>query len=158
MQAEEKREEQRKLGEQLLVAAKNGKEEEIQFLLDKGADVNYKNIEGCAALHVAAEYGHANVVAKIFQPPCGATVDLKDEVKWTPLHVAASCGHDDVVRILLEKGKATVDCENEDGGTPLCLAMEHDHFPVVTTLLQHKASVDFRYEDGSTPCRSGAPT
>ena len=52
---------------------------------------------------------------------------------------------------LLLKHGASVDLPTDGGSTPLNLASERCHIPVVTLLLEHGASVDLANDNGDTP-------
>jgi len=54
------------------------------------------------------------------------------------------------VSLLLKHG-ASVDLPTDGGSTPLNLASERCHIPVVTLLLEHGASVDLANDNGGTP-------
>ena len=45
----------------LMMASANGRKEVVKLLLDKGADVNVKNIYGITALFMASAHGHTEV-------------------------------------------------------------------------------------------------
>eukprot|EP00966_Prymnesium_polylepis_P112764 2608013-Prymnesium_polylepis.2 len=84
----------------------------------------------------------------------GADVnELKmDGSKATALYIASQEGHEGVVQLLLERG-AVVDCEMDDGWTPLFQACWLGHEGVVRRLLEHGgASVNHpEQESGSSP-------
>jgi len=58
----------------LLQAARNGQENIVRQLLDRGADVNRRYRYGCTALMGAAEGGHENVVRLLLDR--GADINL----------------------------------------------------------------------------------
>lgn len=49
----------------LMYAAKTNDVERIQFLLERNADINFKNKYGCTALHYACEYGQMEAVKQL---------------------------------------------------------------------------------------------
>lgn len=65
-------------GVRLMYLANGGDVEGIRELLDSGVNVNFKDIDGRTALHVAACQGLADVVSLLLDR--GAEVDLKD--RW----------------------------------------------------------------------------
>ena len=65
-------------GVKLMYLANEGDVEGIRELLDSGINVNFKDIDGRTALHVAACQGLTQVVALLLQK--GAQVDPKD--RW----------------------------------------------------------------------------
>lgn len=56
--------------------------------------------DGYTPLHVAAHYGHANMVRFLLSHE--ANVKATSALGYTPLHQAAQQGHTNVVNILLE--------------------------------------------------------
>ncbi|OCL05848.1 ankyrin, partial [Glonium stellatum] len=67
-----------------LLAADKGHEEVVRLLIEKGADVNAKNNEGEAALHLAARNEHALVARLLIAG--GADVNLSNDTGSTVLH------------------------------------------------------------------------
>jgi len=103
---------------------------------DMPIDINsYDTDSGRTALHKAAFWGHAHVVAFLTQSCC-AKVGECDFAGDTPLHDAARFGHAEIVRTLLRVG---ADCSalNHEGYTPLMLAQLHQKDEVVKVLTNH---------------------
>ena len=96
--------------------------------------------DGDTPLICAARNGHTAAVKTLLV--AGAKVDLcnflsEDTCADTPLIVAADEGHDGVVKALLRYGRTKPDLAlaNDDGFTPLHLAVMHCHAKVVRVLL-----------------------
>lgn len=165
--------------ESLLKAASQGDVTAIQEALNKGADINFSDEEGNDALGTAAEHDHPECVrvllkrgAKIrytnsrFSPPEVAALMGHDDVllvffeegfspNWqgpsgrTLLHAAAE-GQDKTVRLLLKKG-APVDAKQQNGETPLFLAVGFNYDEVVKVLLAAGADPNSKNKDGNCP-------
>ncbi|WP_353284266.1 ankyrin repeat domain-containing protein [Wolbachia endosymbiont (group A) of Lasioglossum fulvicorne] len=101
----------------LHLAARLGKLEAVEGLLEKKANVNAQNDTGKTPLHVAAEHDHKEVVEALLKVE-GINVNAQDGYGSTPLHLAAKMGHTEIVKDLLDKG-ANVNAEDEEGNTPL---------------------------------------
>jgi ankyrin repeat protein len=105
-------------------AAKNGDLAGVQAELDKGVDVNSKNVYGETPLHWTAWEGHKEVAELLITK--GADVNAKDEDGFTPLHFAAyyaaRYGHKEIVELLIAAG-ADVNAKDEAGNTPLDMAI-----------------------------------
>ena len=90
------------LGEQLIVAAREGKIERVEKLLAKGADVNAGDIAGQTALMYAAGEGHSEIAEFLIEQ--GANVDVKNKAGRTALMIAETLGHSEIARLLKEAG------------------------------------------------------
>lgn len=99
-------------------AAKNGDEEMVRMLLDKGAVINARNMTGRSALHLAAQAGLVGVVRVLVES--GASVDSQDRYGWSPLHLAVKHKKVEVVELLRNVG-ANMNLEDKKGETPLDL-------------------------------------
>ncbi|HET7832320.1 MAG TPA: ankyrin repeat domain-containing protein [Gallionella sp.] len=85
----------------LHIASRKGELEDIQVLLDSGADINISGDLGNTPLHQAAMCGKVEVVKKLLS--CGANSDLKNEFGQTPLKVAELGKHNKVVELLAKR-------------------------------------------------------
>ncbi|XP_051506649.1 putative palmitoyltransferase ZDHHC13 [Myxocyprinus asiaticus] len=103
------------------------------YLMAKGQEVDYPDINGQTSLMLAAQ--------KIIGPEptnfllkCNASVNAVDKVnRNSPLHCAVLAGNVDSANILLEAG-ASVDLENANGHTPIDLAHQV-HSPLLIHML-----------------------
>jgi ankyrin repeat protein len=69
-----------------------------------------------------------------------ATVNARDNFKWTPLHHACHAGQLDIVELLLEHG-ADLDAPAMNGGTPLMRAIESSRIDLVQYLINRGAKM-----------------
>jgi ankyrin repeat protein len=139
-------------------AARSGKKELVEFLLDKGATedvfaaaivgqtdkiaaflkqdpklINARDSGGKTALHWAALYGQTKVMELLLANK--ADVNSLDEDGFTPLHWAATFNQSDAVKVLLAN-KADMNIKVEKfGWTPLRLAVIHGHMASAEALL-----------------------
>ena len=86
-------------------------------------DVNAKNEDGETVLRVAAEKGHASVVALLLKAK-GVDVNDGDESGETPLYIAAREGHASVVELLLKADGVDVNKARKDGARLCILPLE----------------------------------
>jgi len=77
--------------------------------------LDWANIEGKTALHVAAMKGNEELVQMLCD--LGADVDLADNDGNTPLHYASAWGHITIVQLLIERGRQ-YNLRNNEGFTP----------------------------------------
>ncbi|XP_058095450.1 integrin-linked protein kinase 1-like isoform X2 [Magnolia sinica] len=86
----------------IMYLANEGDLEGIEELLGAGTDVNYSDIDGRTALHVAACQGRTDVVELLIRR--GAKVDSKDRWGSTPLADAIYYKNHDVIKLLEKHG------------------------------------------------------
>ncbi|KAK5654663.1 hypothetical protein OQA88_6986 [Cercophora sp. LCS_1] len=76
-----------------------GADDKVARLIQAGADVGLRSLEGFTPLHCAAMAGATKSVMELVE--AGADVNVLDSLRNTPLHWAAFLGHDDIVTELL---------------------------------------------------------
>ncbi|XP_077195013.1 protein phosphatase 1 regulatory subunit 12A isoform X2 [Paroedura picta] len=108
-------------GAVFLAACSSGDTEEVLRLLERGADINYANVDGLTALHQACIDDNVDMVKFLVEN--GASINQPDNEGWIPLHAAASCGYLDIAEYLISQG-AHVGAVNSEGDTPLDIAEE----------------------------------
>ena len=94
----------RDLGQQLYDASRDGRLDEVERLLARGAPVNWRDSSGWTALHRACWNNHPNVV-KILTQQDGIDVNVQDSNKGTPLHFACYTGYLKCVQLLMATGQ-----------------------------------------------------
>lgn len=138
----------------LFNAVLNGDKEQVQALLNQGADPNIKKYKlivrpfspikkenilinlGVEPLQVAAERGDAEIVEMLLNK--GANPNTVSNDGNTPLHMAVVRKHPEITKILIDKG-ASLDTQNKLGYTPSDLAWDEE---IVQILLDKGASPD----------------
>jgi hypothetical protein len=116
----------------LLFAASVGKQETVEQLIIRGANVNHKDSLGRTALHLAAQNGYADIVLVLLEKGCERNLP---ETKFgrTPLHLAAQYGHGSVVNLLLNN-QADLKAKDAAGKTAAQLAEEAGHSLLVQAI------------------------
>ena len=76
--------------------------EAIAFMAGWGHDLDARNKDGCAALHVAAENGDETTTRALLEH--GASAGVIGLFGLTPAHVASYCGHIGVLELLFANG------------------------------------------------------
>mmetsp|Transcript_25294 Transcript_25294/g.28129 ORF Transcript_25294/g.28129 Transcript_25294/m.28129 type:complete len:157 (+) Transcript_25294:21-491(+) len=102
----------------LHVAASRGRREVIEFLIDKGANIEAVDSDGQTPIVFAVKHRH-NLLIKLFIEK-GADIDVVDNKENNLLHIAASVDHPSmvpVIALLREKG-VDAEAENEDENLP----------------------------------------
>ncbi len=88
-------------------AAAGGDLQKVEQLVDKGLDVNKKDMSGGTALFQAATEGHTDVVEFLISK--GAEVNIREKsMGLSPLSAAASNGHNATVSALLDAGATDI--------------------------------------------------
>ena len=92
------------LGEQLCDASWDGRVDEVERLLARGAPVNWRDSYRRTALHGACFNNHPDVV-KILTQQDGIDVNVQTNAKDTPLHWACYYGYLKCVQLLMATGQ-----------------------------------------------------
>ena len=134
----------------LHVAADNGSLQALKILIAHNADIDIRTVHGKCPLHVAASpkvhRDHVEIMQLLLDK--GANPNARDKNDSTPLHHSswwkraknypATQGTVEGTRLLLKHG-ALVDVKDNEGRTPMQLALEHGHNDIVTCLSGHSA-------------------
>ncbi|XP_065556118.1 serine/threonine-protein phosphatase 6 regulatory ankyrin repeat subunit C-like [Artemia franciscana] len=145
-----KNDDERKLtGTPLHHAVISGDLEVIKMVLDKGADVNARDIYGESPLHLAASSRCSQTVVKRLLK-LGADVHIRNENGESPLHLAASQEHPKSVENFLKSG-VDVNIRITRGQSLLHLAALFGHPKTVEYLLKSGADVNKRNNNGESP-------
>ncbi len=123
-------------------SARRGEVDRVAALLAQGADANARTESKEPALHLAAKYGHGEVVKVLLDN--GAKVNAKAD-GWPALYLAAENGHGEVVKVLLDNG-AKVNARVH-GSTALHPAAKYGHREVVKVLLDKGAHANTKNGD-----------
>ncbi|KAK2608640.1 hypothetical protein QQS21_002869 [Conoideocrella luteorostrata] len=142
----------------LSYAALNGYAGVVQLLLDRGAEIDFRDMRGQTPLSLAAENGREQVVNLLIRR--GANIDsISDDVcadYQTPLSYAAARGDERMVNLLLHYN-ANVDLQSLQEATALILAAENGYDGIVRLLLQQNADIDLQdYRDKTALARAAS--
>ena len=141
----------------LYLAALNGREEIVEFLIEYGVNVNIMltgHRHDCA-LHAAIVSGHVSVVRLLVEKGADVNaVDIRHNGR-TCLMWAAKCKHLEVMSFLIEHG-AGVNAADNHGCTPLMFAIDCQQWEIVPCLIEHGARVSAVDNSGRTPLKLAA--
>ncbi len=115
----------------LIIAADDGKIEEVVSLIGRGANVNARNKYGNTVLICAAEKGHIDIVKLLIA--FGANINAEGNRGKTALMEAASYCRIEVVKLLITLG-ANVNARRDNGNTALMIAFSSGHKEIVQLL------------------------
>ncbi|KAF3920306.1 Ankyrin-2 [Arthrobotrys entomopaga] len=113
----------------------------VKLLLDAGAEVNIKDMNGRTPLFEAARRGHHDIIKLLIS--AGINVDSQDSQQRTALFSTIDGFREDAARLLLDAG-ANVNIKNILGFTPLfeCLRPGQKFINMARLFLDHKADLD----------------
>ncbi|TPX21918.1 hypothetical protein DIZ76_015883 [Coccidioides immitis] len=133
----------------LLDAVRRGDEDAVQCLLDDGANIRAKNIDGETALHDAVRNGSLSMVQLLLDR--GVDAEVADSKGAKALYIAAETGDLELVELLL---RFDVDVESFNPvaqSTAFHQAVICGHPAVAGLLLAKGADIDALVCDGHTP-------
>ncbi len=115
---------------------------EHNYPVDEFITEDYKDLSHMNLLHYCIDYNKDKFAR--FLVTHGANVNAPDkEDKWTPLMYAIQKQNLKMAKFLLEKG-ASVDYKDEDGFTPLSVAVDSNNREFVSLILKYKPQIDVR--------------
>lgn len=167
-------------------AAETGNYQIISLLLDAGADVNCTDNDGVTPLMLLAKNGKTDAALKLLQNPeidinrrdnasrmaidYATSAGLRELVKAlsqveeehadtygnTTLHHACWNEQSEVVKVLLEKEPSSVNKLNDNGESPLILAVQKSNLTIAELLLAAGAKPDCADVNGVLPLHIAA--
>lgn len=120
----------------IIEASRYGDSARVMLLLNRGANINEKNIIGDTALHVACQEGNLATVKLLLEHK--ASVNKKNKCDETALMMASKKGYLEIVKLLLEY-KASVNKKNDCNKTALMMVSEKGYLEIAKLLLEHGA-------------------
>jgi ankyrin repeat protein/tetratricopeptide (TPR) repeat protein len=127
----------------LLLVVQGGHIENVQMVLDHGANIGSTDPGGQTALHLAARGGNLEIAHLLLQK--GANVNAQDKEGETPLDRAVEAHSLTLAWLFIQSG-ANVNLQNAHGDTPLMLSLGNSD--IARVLLDHGANIEARNKDG----------
>jgi ankyrin repeat protein len=135
----------------LYEASITGKLEAVKDILRKNpAEANSLSPDGFSSLHLAAFFGHAEIVKYLLEMGADANTVANNRMKVMPLHSAVAHNQLEISEILIVHG-AEVNAKQEGGFVPLHAAAQSGNLEMARLLLKHGAEVNVKSNDGRTP-------
>ncbi len=131
-----------------MIAASKGYTEEIDRLVNLGADIFSETSEGVIPLIFAVSGNHTEAAEKLID--YGSDVNKVTIRGVNPLIIAVKNQNIEIAEALIRAG-ADIDFTDKYDATALHYAAVYDYFQIVDMLLYYDASIDKKTEDGSTP-------
>ncbi|KAF2245895.1 ankyrin [Trematosphaeria pertusa] len=124
----------------LHLAAQSGDNPFIEILLAANADIEASTSSELTPICSAAVNGHIDTIDLLWEH--GAIVDIRDEDGWNLLHLACHMTDNvELIEKLISIG-VSMDGLTNRRQTPLCVAIQAEHFEVFEALLKHGAKTD----------------
>jgi len=121
----------------------------VRLLLDNNADPNLQDNYRSTPLHLGAHHMSPEAVQLFLEHD--ADIALRNDKGRTALHQASQRGHFDIIRLILDNNGANVDARDDDGSTPLLLAVsEAEALSGAELLLDHGADIEKQNNNGQT--------
>ena len=118
-------------------SARNGHLQVAEFLIQSGASVDKKSVDGWTALHLTCENGHVDVIDLLLRQ--GADPNAMNKNHVTSLMLASREGHVPVIELLLKYG-AKINKVAEGGKTALSFAARSGKVDVLRRLIKELKS------------------
>ena len=135
----------------LTLAARYGRDNVVHALSDNNCEVYAKDKDAYTALlHLSCERGYADVVRSLLKK-YKFDVNARTDSGDTPLTLAAKHRHDNVVHTLLSDSQCLVNAKSQNGYTALHYSCRYGHVDIVLKLVEGKANVNIRADNGDTP-------
>lgn len=129
----------------LIFALNNGSDEVVRLLGEAHADVNHVFYNGSTPVHRALT-SHTLETLMEFRP----LVDVADDNGNTPLHLIGSITSLHYVQLLVHAG-APLDIQNNDGYTPLGVALFEGAADIAAYLIEQRANVNIASQTYGAP-------
>lgn len=145
-----------KNAELFMWAVSNGYKPVVEWLIERGADVNAKNFDGVSALFKATDRGHINIAKLLVER--GADVNCKG-IGIFGLYISALInamqkGRNTMAEILIEKG-ADINAKDNSDQTPLLIAIKQENKDIIRLLLEKSVDINALTKNGQTPLLYG---
>ena len=135
------------LNKELIKSAKLGNTNDINRLLDSGANVDATDINGQTALIAAVINRHLEAIETLIKNH--ADLNKQDNNGMTALMAAAFNGHSEAIETLIEN-RADTSKQDNNGVTALMYAVEAGHTAAIETLIKKGAKPNEHDKDGNT--------
>lgn len=132
-------------------AAKHNQVEMIEFLLQKGADMNALDVDSHTPFLSAAYHGQVEAFRCLLER--GAPVDAVDKNRKSCVFLAAKYNYTAILEVLVQNTNGRKLCRGADVhlNTPLHIAAKFGHIAAAKVLLKAEIKMDARNEASKTP-------
>lgn len=132
-----------------MLAAKHGRADSCEVLLQNVAKGSIVDAQRQTALHLACQFGNLPTVDVLLQGKWRLSPNARDSRAESPLHVVARRGHVQIASSLLVAG-AVPNPRQYEGKSPLHVAVESGHSAMVALLVHSGADTALKDRIGNT--------
>ena len=138
----------------LMMAARDGTDDVVTLLLSRGADLRLVDKSKRTAAHWAAKEGRFGIVQKLIAHD-DSIINHQDDRGHSLLHIAVKSSREDVDLLLApipgeQQSHIDTNLQNEEGNTPLLLAVIAEDGSIVQRLLEYGVDAKIRDKCGDT--------
>ncbi|WP_043274532.1 ankyrin repeat domain-containing protein [Pseudomonas sp. PH1b] len=123
----------------LLEAVRKGQLSQVQQLLEQGAALDGRGLDGSSPLLLATRDNRVDIARALIE--AGADVNRKNLIQDSPYLLAGASGHNEILKLTLAHG-ADLKSTNRYGGTALIPACERGHVETVRLLIEAGVELD----------------
>ncbi|EHK19906.1 uncharacterized protein TRIVIDRAFT_156018, partial [Trichoderma virens Gv29-8] len=121
-----------------------------KVLMDNRANVNYRQPNGRAILHMAVERASRDIIALLLEADT-TIVGVVDNDGFSPLSFAVMCGNHDAVTTLLAIGKVDIESADNFGRMPMWYAKNQAKDERLVQILLRHSTEDLDVDDSDNP-------
>jgi len=129
-------------------AVERNRLDDVQALIDSGANVNARNGDNASPLLIAADRGNIAVVHLLLQH--GAAINYQCPKHMPALHTAVDRSNFDLIRYLIKSG-ADVNLQTPQGYTAMHVAVINNRWGEAEVLMEVGANTEIKDQSGMTP-------
>ena len=137
----------------LYTASQEGHAGIVKMLLKAKAEMDRK-VDGVTPLFIASQEAHKGCVSALLHD--GADCNMENKEHTSPLFIAAQKGHSVICGKLLANSRIKIDDANNEGTTPLLIAIQMGNHEEVGLLVNASADLELADKDGQTPLLTAA--
>lgn len=136
----------------LMVAAKEGKSEIVDILVNSKAKVGAQDINGQTALMYASFYGHKEIVERLLPK---SNINQQDEFLYSALFQAIKSNKQDIIELLVANN-ADIRLQNNKDETPVLYAIGVNNEKGAKFFIRNGIGIDEANSEGHTPLMKAA--
>ena len=132
---------------EMIRAIKGNNATALRQILLEGVRLDYKNLNGFNAIHIAVEMGHQNCLRELIDAGADVNVNATNFHRSFPIHMASYSGDIACLKSLIQAG-AELNVKDIHGNTPLHWAAFHHKPDCLRYLIECGADIFTRNNDG----------